>query len=262
MVNPQKNVSLNDTVFPVIEVPAVFTNNNMWTKNTGHKFIVREDTKEVLSCMTDEYKMVSNYEVIEEVAPIMKKSKAQFREAQIFGNGSRTKWTWHFPDIKVKVGKDDVLNPEINIWNSYDGSTELSFTAGAYRIVCSNGLIIGTIIDRKRNRHSVYNTNLNKISEQINDTVNKCNTVFADSFTQLIETAVKPTSVPRIVKELPQQAIEPFVRYCGRTDIKNYWDLLNAFTWVTTHALNRKHESTHKLENRVYPIINKLAAVA
>ena len=58
MVNPQKNVSLNDTVFPVIEVPAVFTNNNMWTKNTGHKFIVREDTKEVLSCMTDEYKMV------------------------------------------------------------------------------------------------------------------------------------------------------------------------------------------------------------
>jgi len=41
--------------------------------------------------------------------------------------------------------------------------------------------------------------------------------------------------------------------------MENYWDLLNAFTWVTTHALNRTHESTHKLENKVYPLIRKMA---
>jgi len=260
MVNHQRGVSLTETRFPVVEIPAIYRRDDKQLKqHTGHKFIVREDTNEILSCMTDTYRLITNEEVLQEVEPIMKGSKAVFREASVFGDGARTKWTWYFPHIKVDVADGDSLNPEINVWNSYDGSLELSFTAGAYRIICSNGLIIGTIIDMKKNRHSVYNTNITKIGEQIVDTVNKCNTVFAESFQKLIDTPVKPTAVPQIVKQLPQQAVEPFVRYCGRTDINNYWDLLNAFTWVTSHALNRAHESTHKLEQKVYPLINRLA---
>ena len=51
---------LTETMFPVKEVPAIITGNE-WSDtcgdkatNTGHKFIVREDTGEILSCMTDE----------------------------------------------------------------------------------------------------------------------------------------------------------------------------------------------------------------
>ena len=49
----------NNMLFPVKEMPAMLGLND----NTGHKFIVREDTEQVLSCMSNEYKLVTNQEV-------------------------------------------------------------------------------------------------------------------------------------------------------------------------------------------------------
>jgi len=264
MGRPQESVKLIETLFPVKEVPATYTFNEEAgisdvNIKTGYKFIVREDTNEVLSCMTDEYKMVSNKQVIDEIASPLKSSGAYFKEAQIFGYGARTQWTWLFPDTKVDIGDGDMVNPEITVKNSYDGKWELSFMAGAFRLVCSNGLIIGTILDSKKNRHSIYNTNLDNISDLIVDTINKTSEVFNEDFPMLKNTKIHDKSVPNVVKALPQQAIEPFVRYCMGHEIKNYWDLLNAFTWTTSHALNRSHESTHRLEGKVYPLIRGMA---
>jgi|TARA_Y100000034_G_C6843819_1_gene382062 hypothetical protein len=252
---------LIDTLFPVYEIPVEYdVVGREKPVMSGYKLIVREDNNKVLSCMTDEYRTVTNKQVIDEVAKPLKSSGALFKEARMFGDGARTKWSWTFPKTKVDIGDGDVVNPEITIHNSYDGKWELSFMAGAFRLVCSNGLVIGTILDSKKNRHSIYNTNLDKIAELIMDTVNKTTDLFNEDFPMLQSTKVHDKSIPRVVEVLPQQAIEPFVRYCMGHDIKNYWDLLNAFTWVTSHALNREHESTHKLESKVYPLIKGMAS--
>ena len=60
----------NNTLFPVKEVPAIM---GISTNNTGHKFIVREDTNEVLSCMSNKYQLVSNQEVWDMTSGVMKK---------------------------------------------------------------------------------------------------------------------------------------------------------------------------------------------
>jgi len=226
MANFQKSVSLGDTLYPVREVSAVGMDVHgsdgefELVGDTGYKLILNENTGKVVSCMTDNYKLVSNAEVMKEIEPIMNKSKATFKEAQMFGeNKARTKWTWIYPNIKVKVGKDDILNPEI----------------------------------------TVHNSDLMKIGDMISDTVNKVESVFVDEFGQLVDTKAKKSDIAKVVRELPQQAVEPFVRYLQREKINNYWDLLNAFTWVTSHALNRKHEATNKLEKKVYPLIRKMA---
>tara|TARA_R100001463_G_scaffold43080_2_gene90034 strand:- start:43908 stop:44693 length:786 start_codon:yes stop_codon:yes gene_type:complete len=259
-------VSLSDTLYPVREISAVGMNVQgsdgefELTSDTGYKFIVNDDTNKIVSCMTENYQLVSNKEVMNQIEPVMKSSKAVFKEAQMFGeNNARTKWTWYYPNISVEVGKDDILNPEITVQNSYDGSWELSFLAGAFRILCSNGLTIGTILDAKRNRHSIYNTDLLKIGDMVTDTVAKCEEVFVDEFSKLINTKLSKRDTARVIKRLPQQAVEPFVRYIKGHDMKNYWDLLNAFTWVTSHALNRRHQSTNKLEKEVFPLIRKMA---
>ena len=46
--------NIQDIMFPVKEVPARITSKlpHRDTKDTGYKFIVREDTGDVLSCMT------------------------------------------------------------------------------------------------------------------------------------------------------------------------------------------------------------------
>jgi len=43
--------------------------------------------------------------------------------------------------------------PQILVWNSYNGSYSLRFQTGYFRVVCSNGLVIGTTIDRARIIH-------------------------------------------------------------------------------------------------------------
>ena len=75
---------ITDTLFPVIEVPAVGIPNKVNSKeidSTGYKFIVREDTGDVLSCMTNEYRMVKNKEIIDIAAPILKQHDAELIEA-------------------------------------------------------------------------------------------------------------------------------------------------------------------------------------
>ena len=56
------NTLLRSAIFPVKEIPAVGFVERTKTgsayksmENTGYKFIMREDTGDVLSCMTDEY---------------------------------------------------------------------------------------------------------------------------------------------------------------------------------------------------------------
>lgn len=48
------------------------------------------------------------------------------------------------PDLRISDGEGDVSFPQIILQNSYDGRSSLKFTAGIFRLVCSNGLIIAT----------------------------------------------------------------------------------------------------------------------
>ena len=65
--------NFKQTLFPVKEVPAVgrhLDEKVTLLDNTGYKFIIREDTNEVLSCMTNEYKLIKNEEIIDKAIPI------------------------------------------------------------------------------------------------------------------------------------------------------------------------------------------------
>ena len=117
--------------------------------------------------MTDEYKVVTNKEIIDTAVPILKKHKAELKESISLGSGERSIWKWIIPDIKIEVAKGDVLNPEIIIKNSYDGSLQVHVLAGAFRLVCSNGLIIGVTLGQSTFKHNINNKNLEKLDEAI-----------------------------------------------------------------------------------------------
>ena len=151
-----------ETLYPVMEIPAGFSLSKKTNKisgylpeNTGHKFIIREDTGDVISCVTDKYKMVTNQQVIDAAKPVIKDIGAVLTEEKTFANGARSNWTWKVPDIKVKIDNKDYVNPTLTLRNSYDGSVQLHILAGAFRLVCSNGLVIGTTISNKVNKHSI-----------------------------------------------------------------------------------------------------------
>ena len=256
---------LTETMFPVKEVPAVVTGNE-WSDtfgdratNTGHKFIVREDTGDILSCMTDEYKLVTNNQIMNVAEPILKSVKGRLREAKVLQDGKKTIWKYVIGNVKVPISEGDEVSPEIVIKNSYDGSWELGIMAGAFRLVCENGMVVGIVLDKKSNRHSIYNPNIDNLEEMIVNTIENTSEVFKQDFTMLKDTKVDSSHVKMLIDLVPTNVMDGFVQYLCAHKPHTYWDLFNAATYVNTHHMNRNNTTTHKFEQQIYPTISKWA---
>ena len=254
--------NLNESYFPVKEVPVMY---DMVGKdesvNAGYKLIVREDNNKILSCMTDNYKLVTNKDIMEKAEPVLIEQGAILSDVHMFGNGARVRYKYRFPDTKVEVEKNDFVNPEIIINNSYDGTSEVSAMGGAFRLVCSNGLVIGYSIGKEGSRHTVWNKK-EEIEAIVKSVINKTTTVFKSDFPKMIEKAVKKKDSQKLLEMFPGYTMESMVQYLLKTPPKNYWDLLNAATWVTTHVMKRKAEATHKFESRIFDTVKNMAAKA
>lgn len=244
----------NNMLFPVKEVPAILQDTHL---STEHKFIVREDTEQVLSCMSNEYKLVTNQEVFEKSSEVIKEFEGTLTETKIFGNGARARWRYRFPQT-LKVGEDD-MHPEIIMGNSYDGTSQVYMMMGAYRLVCSNGMIIGVTFGKFNNRHSVYNPNVKQLDTVLPDMIRTAITAIENDLPELQNIKLNPSDVGKIVELFPEQSIENLVQYLLTHKPDTYWDLLNACTWMSTHVLNRKTEATHKLEQNVYKTIKSMS---
>ena len=123
--------------------------------------------------MTDEYKLVPNSQIVKAAEPILKQHKAELREAVSLGDGQRTVWKWSLPNTKFEVSKGDEMNAEVIIKNSYDGSLQVHILSGAFRLVCSNGMIIGNVVEKHNYKHNIGNLNLDKLEEVIVNVIEK-----------------------------------------------------------------------------------------
>ena len=244
----------NNMLFPVKEVPAILQDSHL---STEHKFIVRDDTEQVLSCMSNEYKLVTNQEVFEKSSEVIKEFEGTLTETKIFGNGARARWRYRFPQT-IKVGEDD-MHPEIIMGNSYDGTSQVYMMMGAYRLICSNGMIIGVTFGKFNNRHSVYNPNVKQLDTVLPDMIRTAITAIENDLPELQNIKLNPSDVSKIVELFPEHSIENLVQYLLTNKPDTYWDLLNACTWMSTHILNRKTEATHKLEQNVYKMIKSMS---
>ena len=253
-------MNLKNTIFPVEEIPAVGQLFGEGIKEqTGYKFIVRKDTGNVLSCVTDKYKVVQNQSIIEAAEPVLKETGAILTEAESFSNGARSTWTWKIPDIKVKIDKKDHVNPTITLKNSYDGSVQLHILAGAFRLICSNGAVIGIVASKYKNKHIQSNISLDDFESVISETMDKTKLIFKEEFPVLQGTNFKDKHIIDFLKMFPIQANEMVTQSLIANRPKSFWDLFNVGTNVLSHHMNRNAQSTHGIEGRLYPSIKKWA---
>ena len=258
---------IEQSLFAVKEVPAGFTLSKETNEisgylpdNTGHKFIVREDNGDVLSCVTNDYKLVTNQEVMDKALPIIEKNKGTLDEVKTFSQGARTNWTFRFHKNPIKIDGENIY-PQMNIKNSYDGSTQVNVLGGAFRLVCSNGLVVGRILGKKSERHSIWNPKLQNghIGNIVQETIDQMETVLNNEFPKLISSKVRQKDIVNILQRFPTTQIEHLSNYLAANKTETYWDLFNAATWVLSHVSNRNHETTHKLESEMFQVIKKMA---
>jgi len=253
---------LQNAMFPVREIPAIWAdqdNGNILKKDTGHKFIVREDTGKVLSCMTENYKLVKNETIIKAAEPIIKKYKGEMKEVVVFGEGQSTHMSWNFPKNKIKIGNEDEMTPEIVIKNSYNGTIGVNIMAGAFRLICSNGLVIGIIASEYKNKHIKSNISLDDFDNVISETMDKTKLIFTDEFPILQGTEFKDRHIVDFLKMFPLQANEMVTQALIANRHKSFWDLFNVGTNVLSHHMNRNSQATHGVEGKLYPSIKKWA---
>lgn len=96
--------------------------------------------------LSDRYTFASTETVIDDMSTLgwFPTEVHQRRAKKEFSKYSPHMVKFANPDLRISDGDGDLSFPQIILQNSYDGRSSLKFTAGIFRLVCSNGLIIAT----------------------------------------------------------------------------------------------------------------------
>jgi hypothetical protein len=249
-------------LFPVLEIPiprptrpisfnqdgSGFNFNSQ--SNSKYKMIVREDTLEPISVMTEQYQLVSNDDVLQIMANKLRSSEATVHEANVFGN-ARTRITFDIPKTVVRV-RGEAMMYRITLLNSYDGTAKIALRPGLLRLVCLNGMVAAqefSLVSYKHLKSQEITSGIEELVDQAIETINT-NIIAEVEFMMSVKIRTKENII-KFMSYLPQTTNEDFVSVLAKEE-QTYWGLLNASTYVLTHISKRDNESSHKVESMVY----------
>lgn len=131
----------------VIEDQVVFGQPGNWRKTNKHKALVNPDTGKLYSIRSKDYRLVKHEEAILDIMSIVDQNPEygaiEWSAAGTADDYKRVQLKGRFPEHSLEVRKGDLVNPTIEYFNSYDGSWGERLWFGAFRVVCSNGAMVG-----------------------------------------------------------------------------------------------------------------------
>jgi len=164
MINLEKTTFMNDAEIRKV-APSVFTET---PSNGVSKHYTHIPTTKVINDMR-----TLGWDVID--AKEVKARKSSTRGVQkhlvVFRN----------PEVVINGEDGDTVFPQILLTNSHDGKNAFTFTAGLFRMICENGLVISTTqFEDVKMRHMGYTfedlqANIHKMVERLPLTVESMN---------------------------------------------------------------------------------------
>ena len=142
------------------------------------------------------------------------------------------------PDVSINGGEDDVVYPQILLTNSHDGKSAFTFTAGLFRMICENGLVVSTNeFENVKIRHMGYDfevlqNEIRGMVERLPLTVESMNKMISTKMQeeQIIKFAKDCLAVRFTEKELKRIKVnmEEFVTPVRKEDESNdLWSIFN-----------------------------------
>jgi len=264
--------SYEDAMFGVkeVDIPMPIMPNGHYIfdsyagESSGRKMIVREDTGKPISVMSNDYKLISNKQLLEAALPMIDKYggvvpsgniKGDVEMSRVFGD-ARSIFPFDFPDTEVKIANGDYLHPRITLINSYDGTKRVGFKYGAYRLVCSNGLTIGQA-STEQYMHLGSNTQLDDIGAIVQNVINKMQEMLGEHFGSMVDKHMKMNDITKMVNMFPQSLRGEVYAQIKTQDA---WNVYNAGTYALSHLMDRSKESVHHLDRDIYKFIKRNAA--
>lgn len=211
------------------------------------KAVLRTDTLIPLGIVSTKYELLKHADVINGFRDALKDQ--HYNETiKLAKNGAQLYATYSLPEHKVEVRKNDVISLQFIVKNSYDGTNALHITLGAFRVVCTNGMIIGKKFFTFSQKHIGSEAGVVD-SSVLKDKVNMIATQFAKTLPIMQDMAETPVTIDpdelfdhkkiKIPKYLLAFAAE---EYRNAQDL-SLWGFYNSLTYAITHHMKRESPS-------------------
>lgn len=264
----------DDIFFPVCKTPLYYSPPGLGDTKIPHRVgIMREDTEEILHVASPDYTILHHEEVVDKARETLTRLGLAWEEdftATL--NGARLHAQFIIPSVQVDIGVGDVVNLRGIFGNSYNGTKSAVFDLGGYRLVCSNGMVVGKSLFRTRRKH-VGEMDTDAMMAEVEKAILTYSDVVAPYWRSLREMEIPMVTLEEAVstavedKVLPAKfsglALEAAQREAGKDNPLNLWNVLNGFTEVTTHQVQprsyaRAEQLAHVSDNFVRGLYNDL----
>lgn len=217
----------------------------------NHKAIVNPDSGEVYAIASKQYKIVKHEEILETVMQSVEENPEYgVPESKIWlsDNGAKMRATLKFSELEFPIQNGDLINPTIDIFNSYDGSWALKVLFGAFRLICSNGLTVGETFMMYKRKHLSEGINKERIKQMLMGSLEKYSfqmelwKSWTDKVTTISDYEEVMTALP--FSERDKEAIEEEVEVSSdirmddiKTKTLTYWLFYNILCQYVTHKI-------------------------
>jgi hypothetical protein len=130
--------------------------------------ILRTDTNELVSVMSDRYTLVPNETLIETTVQELGDfgHEVNVTKAELLNGGRQFFTELTFPNLSFTPDDGLEVGMQLLMGGSYDGTKRIWFQLGSFRFVCSNGMVVGTTLLECNQKHMGQN-----VMEQILNTI-------------------------------------------------------------------------------------------
>lgn len=235
----------NDYNFPV-ELRPIYLEGG--TEITNRRAVVRTDTMQPLGVVSPTYGLVRHASIIDAFRDAA--AGNEFKEkVGLVNHGANLFYQMTFPKIQIEARKNDLLSMMLIIKNSYNGGSGLQVIFGAYRLVCENGLILGTSFMAFMYRHvgEVGGLRDEKEIERYKQAYTNYIQLFKGRLPVINAMVQKTLKSP--VEELfdakqvrlPQYLLDDARSEYTRAGKNTVWDYYNSMTYAVTHKLRKEN---------------------
>lgn|SRR5574343_55488 len=260
-------------VFFEVDKEPIFTINEFgeYQAINGFKSIKRQDTGKVLGVVSDRYKPLNNMEVINNITNILNKTNLnyQFGKSFLSPQENKTKMEIVFPDMEIQAKNskyDDKNQLRLFVNNNFAGKGAVTIEMGFFRLVCTNGMVVGKVENRTAVRH-FSNVNNNTVKEFMSFVQSKFTETqtFIKNLTDMqfnhksdVESIIMDNDlVAKRYKELVLNTWQD--KYEGSL---NGWYVLNSFTEVITHNIKQNQFAKQNTLSKLSEEANKWLELA
>lgn len=260
---------LRDTkeIFPeIIEQPIFWGSNDLFQSIDKYKAIVDKNTGKLFSIVSQNYKPIKHQEAIAQMEKAIENAPDLGRysvETDFLNSGGRMRRVYRFTDQSIEIRKYDFVNPELQLYNSFDATWPLIVILGAYRRICSNGLVIGQEYFKLKKRH-VYELSSLNVREKVHSALKRF-TLQGDQWKEWACRPLTPEVADKVILTMslgPQASVEIenqiIQEASGCNDngfsIMSLWDFYNVYTWYITHrsvSINHRVELEGRLRRAI-----------